>query len=109
MTPEQFWDGDNDLPRDYRQADKMRIDRANQIAWLQGMYFYEALADIAPVMRAFVKNGTRAHPYPTKPFDLDGGKEKKEKKTKKEKYDPGIAYMEMMMANSKQKFRENPE
>lgn len=36
--------------------------------WLQGLYFYEALGDMAPVLRAFVKSGTKPRPYPSEPY-----------------------------------------
>lgn len=104
MTPEQFWDGENDLPKYYRQADKIKRDRENFNAWLQGMYFYEALSDVSPVLRAFAKNGTKAHSYSSKPYELYKRENNVKKEKSEEKYDPGIAYMEMIMANVNKKF-----
>lgn len=55
MTPEQFWDGDCRLTESYRRADELKQRRRNQDLWLQGMYFYEALCDVSPILQAFAK------------------------------------------------------
>ena len=70
MSYEQYWDGDCLLARYYRKAHQMKQQRRNQELWLQGAYFYEALTDVAPVLRAFVKKGTKATPYVSEPFAL---------------------------------------
>ena len=38
--------------------------------WLQGMYIYEALCNVAPIMRAFAKKGTKAGEYPERPYAI---------------------------------------
>ena len=43
MTETQYWDGPATLTKDYREAEEMRAARMNDMAWLQGLYFYEAL------------------------------------------------------------------
>ena len=70
MTPEQYWDGDPMLAKYYRQADELRNERKNQELWLQGLYVYEALCDVAPIMHAMAKKGTKAQPYPERPYSL---------------------------------------
>ena len=47
--------------------------------WLQGAYFYEVLTDVAPVLHAFAKKGTKATPYVSEPFALTD-KEVKERR-----------------------------
>lgn len=75
MTCEEYWEGDSALPIFYRKAQKLRDDVENQKAWLQGMYFYEALCDVSPILHAFAKKGVNPYPYPGKPY---GGKENEE-------------------------------
>ena len=75
MTYEQYWDGDVSAHKAYREAERLRISTANQLAWLQGMYFYEALLDAAPAIKAFCK--TRAHPYRKEPYDIDADERKR--------------------------------
>lgn len=68
MTPEEYWDGDVWLVRYYREAEKLRQKRDNVLAWLQGMYVYDAIGRMAPVLHAFAKKGTKPQPYPTRPL-----------------------------------------
>ena len=70
MTYDQFWNEDCELVKFYRKAAQIRQDLKNQDAWLQGAYFYEALVDAAPILRAFAKKGTKPIPYREEPFDL---------------------------------------
>ena len=37
---------------------------------MQGMYIYEALCDVSPVLHAFAKAGTKPRPYPEKPYSI---------------------------------------
>ena len=31
--------------------------------WLQGMYIYDAISRLSPILRAFAKKGPKAQPY----------------------------------------------
>lgn len=106
MTYEQFWDMDSTLVVDYRKADELRSERRNQELWLQGMYIYEALCDVAPVMRAFTKKGTKPHKYPSEPYALSN-KQRRESAEKQERkvFDKGLAVMEALMKQTKKKFQ----
>lgn len=42
MTYSEYWEGDSWLVEDYRQADRLKQQRASDEAWLQGMYIYNA-------------------------------------------------------------------
>ena len=68
MSYEQFWDGDTSAHKMYRIAKKKRLSEQNQIAWLQGMYFYVALVSVAPYVKAFSK--AKPRPYMEEPIDL---------------------------------------
>ena len=105
MTPEQYWDGDPTLPVYYRKADELRRKRDNEHMWLQGMYIYEALCDVSPVLNAFAKKGTKPAPYPSHPYSITA-KERVEEKRLKEKRDAEKArrYMESMMAKTNKRF-----
>lgn len=84
MSYEQYWDGDCLLARYYRKAHQMKQQRRNQELWLQGAYFYEALIDVAPVLHAFAKKGTKATPYVSEPFALTD-KEVRERRKREER------------------------
>lgn len=80
MTYEQFWEMDCDLVKAYQKAAKIRRDMANQSAWLQGMYFYDALCCVAPAFNAFKpKKPTK---YRSQPYEFEFQAEKKHPKTK---------------------------
>ena len=105
MTPEQYWDGDPLLAKYYRQADEIKRDRKNQELWLQGMYIYEALCDVAPIYQAFAKRGTKPAPYVDHPYALTTKARKDEKKLReKQDRDKAIRYMEAQMAKLNKRF-----
>lgn len=70
MTEAEFWDGDCELVRYYRQAAEYRKQRVNEEAWLSGLYIYEAIADLVPVLNPLTKPGTRPTPYPDRPYPI---------------------------------------
>lgn len=78
MPCELYWDGDCQLVKAYRQADEIKTQRENQRLHLQGLYFYEALCDVAPVLNAFSKQ-TKPNPYPSRPYPITA-KQIKERK-----------------------------
>lgn len=70
MSYDEFWNQDVALVRVYRKADELKQRRQNQIAWLQGMYIYQALCDVAPIFHAFAKKGTKPIPYVEEPYPI---------------------------------------
>lgn len=70
MSPEQFWEGDYTLVIAYREAWKLRLHKENRDMWLQGMYIYEALCDVSPVLHAFAKRGTKPQEYLHEPIAI---------------------------------------
>ena len=106
MTPEQYWDGDSLLAKYYRKADELRRKRRNEELWLQGMYIYEALCDVSPVLNAFAKKGTKPSPYTNHPYAITRD-EMAEEKARKEKHEKDKArrYMEAKMAAINKQFK----
>ena len=102
MTYEQYWDGDPSLVKYYRRADEFRIERKNQELWLQGMYVYEAICDVAPILQAMAKKGTKASPYPEKPYAITE-KQRRLERVEKERQvaEKGKRMMEMLMQKNK--------
>ena len=85
MTPEQFWDGDPMLTKYYRKAHELQRKRRNEDLWLQGMYVYEALCDASPLLQAFAKKGTKAHPYVDRPYSITKDDRDEERKLKEQR------------------------
>ena len=84
MTYNEFWNEDVNLVEVYRKADELRMKRQNQAAWLQGMYFYEALCDASPLFRFTMKGKVKAEPYAKEPYPIteEEVKEREEKKAR---------------------------
>lgn len=80
MTWNQYWYGDVWMVDIFRDAQRKKRDQINASAHLMGMYIYEALLDVSPIMHAFAKKGTKPRPYRTKPYNLNGGQEDDEEK-----------------------------
>ena len=107
MTPEQYWEGDCELVRYYRKAAQIRQDLKNQDAWLQGMYVYQAIGNLAPILRAFAKKGVKAIPYPDQPFDFDPKQKAERQEAKRGKQDEKAkAYFQALALSLNKKFQE---
>jgi hypothetical protein len=105
MTPEQYWDGDCTLVKYYRKAEELRNEKRNQELWLQGMYIYEAICDVAPILHAFAKKGTKPTPYSSKPYALTAKQVKRDEEEKQRKLaEKGKRFMEAMAASINKKF-----
>lgn len=70
MDNDDYWYKDCTLTESYRKADELRRKRRNEELWLQGLYVYEAICDVAPILQAFAKKGTRATPYSAEPYAI---------------------------------------
>jgi hypothetical protein len=80
MTYEQYWDMSPYLVIAYRKAYKLKRGIANEQAWLQGLYVYDAFA--VCMANAFAKRGAKKENYLEKPVDIfpltDAEKERRE-------------------------------
>lgn len=107
MTFEQYWNEDCCLTKYYRKAYEISRDRKNWEAWLQGMYIYEALCDVSPLLRAFAKNGTKADEYASEPYALTSKQIEDKKKTQEQQsYELGMAKMTAFQMRFNKKFEE---
>lgn len=111
MTYDQFWNADVELVKYYRESWKIKQEVRNQECWLQGMYFYEAIIDVAPVLHAFADKNAKPREYSTKPYELHPKKETKAVEQKKEVTNDqkAKALMEIWMVNFNKRFEEGGE
>ena len=108
MSPEQYWDDDPALAKYYRKADELSRKRRNEELWLQGMYIYEALCDVSPVLNAFAKRGTKPRPYSDHPYALTS-KDREDERVRREKQEREEArrYMDSKMEAINKRFKSN--
>lgn len=68
MTYEQYWYGDVRMTRAFVEADRLKQERSNAEAWLNGMYHYNALC--CALTNAFRKKSDKPAKYTEKPYEL---------------------------------------
>lgn len=83
MTFNQYWNEDCCLVKHYRKAYELQRERKNQELWLQGMYIYEAIGDMSPVLKAFAKKNTKPLKYPSEPYAITQQEMEKRKQAEK--------------------------
>lgn len=71
MSYDEYWHGDAYRTKYYREAYKIQMKRKDEEFWMQGMYIYDALCRVSPILHAFSKSGTKPLPYPEKPYSTD--------------------------------------
>lgn len=112
MSFQEFWDGDPWLTWYYREAERHREEKFNRQAHLQGLYIYEALCDVSPILHAFAEKGTKPHPYTEEPYELIARDEIEQTVIKEEKTPEQIAMeenkskMEAFMISFNKAFKE---
>jgi hypothetical protein len=83
MSYDEYWHGEAWLTKSYREAYKLKREIKDYELWRQGMYIYEALLDVSPVLHAFAKNGTKPNSYSNKPYGVQDEQESELEKLEK--------------------------
>ena len=68
MSYDEYWYESPYRAKFYRQAKEIEIKQKDEEMWMQGVYIYDALCRVSPILHAFSKSGTKPLPYPTKPY-----------------------------------------
>lgn len=68
MSYDEYWHGEAYRTKYYREAYELQIKHKDEEFWMQGMYIYDALCRVSPILHAFSKSGTKPLPYPEKPY-----------------------------------------
>ena len=68
MSFNEYWYEDAYLTSFYRESYKLKMKHDDVFMWKQGMYIYEALCDVSPILHAFSKKGTKPLQYRSKPM-----------------------------------------
>ena len=85
MSYDEYWYGDCYKAKYYRESYEIQIKHKDEQFWMQGMYIYDALCRVSPILHAFSKSGTKPLPYPTKPYTLMSEEAKTEEDKEREK------------------------
>lgn len=68
MSYDDYWYDDCWKAKFYHDAYQIQMKRKDEEFWMQGMYIYDALCKVSPILHAFSKSGTKPLPYPEKPY-----------------------------------------
>lgn len=112
MSYDEFWNMDCTLVKHYQKAFEIKRDIQNQNMWLQGMYIYEALCCVSPVLQAFAKKGTAPMPNRSEPYQFENSAKNTdigEKSKEQKEFERLKVSMEMFMVNHNAKFKEKGE
>lgn len=106
MTYEQFWDGEAELPKYFREAHELRMREQNRMMYYQGAYVYSAIIAVSPILRAFSKAKEPA-PYlddviPISEKEADEIKERKER----EQFEKNLTWMKTISQRLNEQFKE---
>lgn len=69
MSYADYWDGDNELPKYYRELAKIQVKERDYQAWLTGCYVYSALTRVYPLFNAL--SNDKLEPYLELPFTYE--------------------------------------
>lgn len=68
MSYEQYWDCSSYLVCDYRKAFRIRRKYENEMAWINGIYTFDAV--IVSIQNALRKRGQKREMYLDRPLDI---------------------------------------
>lgn len=85
MSYDEFWYKSPYRAKFYLDAYEQKIRQQDEHMWAQGMYIYEALCKVSPVLHAFSKKGTKPLPYSNKPYLSDNMEFKTEQEKEQQK------------------------
>ncbi len=107
MPTDEFWNGEPELVKVYAEAYELKRRRDAEDMWMQGVYFYEALIRVAPLLNGFVKNPKAEpytpEPYPITPKSLEEYTRRKDEERKQRELEQWQAWAEMVKAKMQAK------
>ena len=87
MSYDEYWFESPYRAQFYRKAYERKLRQKDEELWMQGVYIYDALCRVSPILHAFSKSGTKPLPYIEKPFlsDMSMSEVDKEKEAENER------------------------
>ena len=106
MSYNDFWLGSPYMTKFYREAHDIVVKKQDENNWMMGVYVYEALCDVSPILHAFSKRGTKPLPYRDKPIRFEDNhvqtEEEKEREAEAERLKFTIQMNNWFRATKKQ-------
>lgn len=112
MDYDLYWNKSPELCKQYYESYKLKQKYKDEELLLQGMYIYEALCDVSPILHAFSKSGTKPLPYRTKSYSDEYSEkcysELKEKEKEAERL-KSILFFKQWTKNTANRFKKGDE
>ena len=71
MSLAEYWNGDSTLAQYYRKAYLIKQEQENTLAWLQGLYIYDAVSTaLHNALRGFGKGNIPSRDYAKEPYNF---------------------------------------
>ena len=93
MPYDLYWYGDPQALKRYVNAEEIKQKKRNTELWLQGLYIYQAIGNLAPIFNPFSKDH-KAKPYLKKPIALTEKEREEEEQAKMQRF---IDYMKSLV------------
>ena len=103
MSYTEYWDGDSDATKYYREAYKMKQEQTNHDAWLHGLYVYDAVVSAMTHLNS--KKDTHRS-YAEKPYSFSAEKEENEESKKLEAEAQAEVWLKSWAAATQKMFKE---
>lgn len=105
MSYDEFWNGDCELTKHYRNAHEVRLKQRNYEMWLQGLYIHDAVGVV--VANALRKKGAKAQKYTESPYPVTPMEQREVKRREElKRYEGSKAKMKLVMEAINARFRK---
>lgn len=97
MSWDEYWYGDVGIAKKYYEAEKLRQERVNSEAWLNGIYTLSALQ--ATVGNLFKEKNDKPFEYPTQPIEFNANKQQESEEAVQRREEQEVAFAKLYMEN----------
>lgn len=101
QSADEYWNGNPNLAKAYRQAHNIRLEQRNQELWLQGMYIMDAFAVV--LGNAFGGKGRKKQKYLSEPIRITPLTEQEKKEKEQREWERIDRALHMMKAEQETK------
>lgn len=106
MTYQEYWDGDVEMAKYFRQKYEKEKDEMSFQCWLMGQYVYQAVLCASPALKPFVKEPTPI-PYMDEPIPITKEAQiRSEKDAERKRMEQTKTAIMNMVNNANKKFAE---
>ncbi len=105
MSYEQFWEQSPYLVQTYLKAFRLKRELENEMAWIQGLYIYDAIA--VCFQNVLKKKGQKSEKYLEKPIDIFPLTKREKKRREQQEIANTQKVFEQMVAAQKAKKKKS--